>query len=170
MKRHPEEQLLYALFESPAEVEGAMKRLVDAGISIDDISLMLDESTPSPEFAGLERTRTAKGVAAGTLIGGSLGGVVGGLVGLGATMTGIGLIVVGPLLVMAAAGGIMGGLIGHGLPAEEAERLHNAVKAGQAMIAVHTHEPDEVALVRGIFAELHGDEVEVPRPTSAAFV
>lgn len=161
MKRHPNEEIIYALFDDAATVEKTYRELLTAGIDVDDISLLMNEDTHDRDFKALDRTRTGRGATAGTILGGTLGGVVGGLAALGTALSGVGLIVAGPMLALAAAGGLIGGLIGHGMPAEEVERLKNALHEGRAMIAVHVHRPEDKRAARRVFKLEHGEEVEL---------
>ncbi|MCC7383180.1 MAG: hypothetical protein IT384_15180 [Deltaproteobacteria bacterium] len=160
MKRNPDERALYALFDSADEMERAFDDLIAAGISVDDISLLMTEETHDRGFKALEKHRTREGAAAGGAVGVTLGGILGGLTVLGATFTGgIGILVVGPVLALAAAGSVVGGLIGHGIPEEETKRLHDALHQGKAMLAVHTHKPGQIATVEGILGRYHGEDV-----------
>src|SRR5947207_1806350 len=102
MKRHPDEEVIYGLFDSAKTVERAYKRLVDVGIAIEDISLLMSEDTHDRDFPMLEKKKTKEGVVAGGILGGTLGGILGGIASLGAAITGIGLIIVGPMIALAA--------------------------------------------------------------------
>lgn len=160
MKRHPEEQITYGLFDTPTDLEKAYEKLVRAGFLPEDMSLLMSENTHETDFAPLYRTKAAEGVTAGGLLGASLGGILGGLVALGAT-TGVGVLVVGPALAFGAAGGLIGGLMAHELPEDEAQRAHDAIHEGKVMLAVHTHKPSEVDLARRLFEAFHGEQIEL---------
>lgn len=160
MKRHPNEQIIYGLFDGPHDLKVAFERLVAAGIPVEDMSVMMNEETHDEDFKFIERTRTRDGVAAGGIIGGALGGMLGGLAALGTALTGVGLLVVGPAIAFAAAGGLIGGLVGHGVPDAEAKRLHEALHEGQVMLAVHTHKPEQIKIAEEVFARAHGEKLE----------
>lgn len=137
----PSQNIRYALLDTPEEVERAYAELTDAGIVLEDISLLMSETTHAKGFEALARSPGARGLAAGTVIGGTLGGILGGLAVLGSALNGgIGLMVVGPLVAFAAAGGLLGGLIGFGVPADEARQLHRAVQEGKALIVVRARD------------------------------
>jgi uncharacterized membrane protein len=121
----------------------------------------MNEDVHDRDFKALERTRTKEGIAAGSLVGGALGGVLAGVVSLGSAITGIGLVIVGPALAFAAAGGLIGGLMGHGVEEGEAKRLHDELRAGKAMITVHIHDPQKVAVAEAILAANHAEQLEL---------
>jgi hypothetical protein len=169
MKRHPKEEIIYGLFDSPERVERAYQKLIYAGIPIEDISLLMTEDARDRDFKMLTKTKTKEGVAAGSILGGTLGGILGGVASLGSAITGVGLVIVGPMLALAATGGLLGGLIGHGVPREEAERLHQEIHAGKAMIAVHTHDAEHTVYAKAILNNLHAEPVDTASaPTSLA--
>lgn len=159
MKRHPNEQIIYALFENEEALKEAFAGLVKAGIKVDDISVLLTENAHESGFSRLERTKAPEGAMAGGLLGGAIGGVIGGLAAFGA-VTGVGLLVMGPALAFAAAGGLLGGLLGHGVPEEEANWVKEQINSGKAMLAVHVNKPEEMRISRRVLAQHQGDEVE----------
>ena len=147
MKRHPREQIIYALFNDPAEMERTFDELIAAGISIDDVSLLLSADAPHEDFKPLlEKHLTLRGATAGGLFGATLGGMIGGMVAVGAATSPIGVLVLGPAIALATTGGLLGGLAGHAVRSHEAERLHNAVGSGEALMAVHVHTPLDIAV------------------------
>jgi hypothetical protein len=98
-------------------------------------------------------------------MGGTVGGIIGGLAVLGSAVgASVGILVLGPILAAAMAGGLLGGLIGHGVPEEEAKRLHDEIHRGRTMIAVHVHEPREIRIAQHIFESMHGEALEALRP------
>lgn len=162
-KQHPHEVILYGLFDDRSTLEHAFAQLRgQSQIRLDDISLLFSEDVHDRDFAFLDRTRTKEGVLAGGAVGGVLGSIVAGMVSLGALATGVGLLAVGPIVGLAAAGGLVGGLVGHGVPEEVAGRLHAALHAGRVMMAVHTHDPAQIAAVREVFSKFGADELDLP--------
>lgn len=160
MKRHPDEKVVYGVFDKPADLEHAYLLLQTALIPDENISLMMTEDAHDKDFKVLEKTKASQGAAVGTVVGGAIGGLIGGLMVLGSAMTGIGLLVVGPMVALAATGGLLGGLMGHGIPQEEAQRLHNLLHEGKAMIAVHTRDPEELQRAERILSRYHGEEID----------
>lgn len=161
MKRDTRNKIIYELFNTPKDLESAYDALVARGVGIDDISLLMNEDVHDRDFSMLDRTKTKEGLAAGSIVGGTLGGVLGGVVALGSAITGIGLVVVGPALALAAAGGLIGGLIGHGVPKDEAQHLHNELRAGKTMLAVHVRDVDSEARIRKILESTRGETLEI---------
>lgn len=159
----PNQKIIYALFDSPKAVECALQGLDTVGVTLDDISILMTEDTHDEDFAGLELTKTAEGAATGSVVGGFVGSVLGGLVAIGSAMTGgIGLMVMGPAIALAAAGGLVGGLIGHGIPEAEAKRLHDEIAAGKVMFAVHVNTDERVEDVQRILDDSKAEIVQMP--------
>jgi hypothetical protein len=161
MKTQQKEPIIYALFTGPDELQRALKKLVAAGIDLDNISVLMDEGVRDRDFAAVDQHRTKDGIVAGSFMGGAVGGLIGGLLGLATSITGIGLIVVGPMVALAAAGGLIGGLVGHGVPEEEAHHLQRELRDGKAMIAVHAKGASEVQIARGVLKEEQAEELEL---------
>jgi hypothetical protein len=161
MNRQRNERVIYGLFDDPRELEIAFNRLLAVDVPVDDISLLMNEDVHERDFKPLHRTHTREGVAVGSVVGSALGGVLGGLAVLGSAMTGIGVLVVGPMLALGASGGVLGGLIGHGIPEEEAKRLQDAIHAGKAMIAVHANTARSADIATAILKNSHGEPVEL---------
>ena len=154
-----------AIYENFHTANSAIRELVDAGFSRDNISLIANnasgaytaEGTTSVSEAGenvADETGAGAGVGAG--IGAAVGGIGGLLVGLGAlTIPGIGpVLAAGPLAVAvstltgagvgAVAGGVTGGLlgalIGLGIPEDEAEYYAEGVRRGGVLLTVQADE------------------------------
>jgi len=100
--------------------------------------------------------------------GAGFGSVIGALVAL--AVPGLGpALVAGPLIAIfngAAAGGIVGGLIGGtgafkplGLPDDVTERLHERVREGGILIAVHSPEPVALEKALSIFKSESAEEI-----------
>lgn len=159
MKATNSRPIIHGLFDSCAEMEQALRTLVAEGVSIDDISVLMTEDTHDRDFKILDRTRARDGAVLGGLVGGTIGGILGGVTSLGTAITGVGLVIVGPILAIAATGGLIGGFIGHGIPAAEANRLQHEIHEGKAMLAVHPRNPDQAALARRVLASTHGEEL-----------
>lgn len=150
-KRHPNEQMVYAVFQDEAEVRGALEALTKAQIPTDDISVVTKTETFQTRFRAFERPDQA--FTAGGTIGASVGAILGGLASFGAA-TGVGLMVVGPAVALGLAGGLIATLMGFGVPHHEAQRLKQAVEAGGTVVAVHTHDFDSMQTAKETFATL----------------
>lgn len=150
-----------AIYDNFHTANEAVRELVDAGFSRENISLIANNSRGNYSAEGtMTATETGENIAdetgagagVGAGIGAAVGGVGGLLVGLGAlTIPGIGpVLAAGPLAVAlstltgagvgAVAGGVTGGLlgalIGLGIPEEEAEYYAEGVRRGGVLLTV----------------------------------
>jgi hypothetical protein len=143
-------------------------RLRAAGFSNNDISVLVADKEGTRDFAHEHNTKAPEGAAAGAGTGAVLGGALGWLAGIGMlAIPGLGpLIAAGPIMAAlsgAAAGGTIGGLtgalVGMGIPEYEAKRYEGKVKAGNALISVHTDNSDESARAKRVFEEEGAEDI-----------
>jgi hypothetical protein len=150
-------EAVYCLCSSEPQANAILQHLRNAGFS-SEISVLLQERAPTRNIS----------VKEDAFRGAKIGSVVGALLAL--TVPGIGVaLVVGPLLAAlggAAAGGAVGGLAGGsgafkplGLPDEVSRRLQNRISAGDILIAVHSHDPDERKTAARIFKAESAEEI-----------
>lgn len=147
--RERREQIVYAAVASGA-VPSMITRLADAGIESDHLSVVMSKETHAERFKAEDSSD--EGFVAGSVVGGSVGGVLGGLASLAAS-SGIGVVVVGPAVALGLIGGLVGTLVGYGVPEHDAARLQDAVDTGQALVAVHAYDGDEVRRAKTAFAD-----------------
>jgi len=130
-----------------------------AGFSSNAISVLMPDKRTTRDFAHEKQTKAPEGAATGALTGGAVGGVLGWLTGIGAlAIPGLGpFIAAGPIMaalggaaVGGATGGLVGALIGMGIPEYEAKRYESMVKAGRALISVHSDNSDETRRAKEI--------------------
>src|ERR1700743_1012092 len=110
----------FAIFPTRSAAESAVDRLVAAGFSNQDVSVLMSDTDNSREFATEKNTTAPEGTTTGVSVGGVIGGTLGLLAGIGA----LAIPGVGPLI---AAGPIMGALAGLGV----GDRVGGAGRAGQ---------------------------------------
>ncbi len=130
------------VFSDRQALSRAYGKLVDAGFSSNDISVVSQGDAPAPPTSATN-TKTGTGIAAGATAGAVLGGIAG-LASL--AIPGIGpLLAAGPIVAAlggAAAGGAVGALAGSfaglGVPKEDAERYEAAIRRGDTFISVKT--------------------------------
>lgn len=146
------------IVETRAQAESvvdALRRI--AGISVNDISVLLPDVQGTRDFAHEHHTKAPEGAAAGAGAGGVLGGTLGLLAGIGAlAIPGVGpLIAAGPVLAAlsgaaagAAVGGLTGALVGLGIPELEAKAYEGKVRGGNILIAVHTESREQQKAVQ----------------------
>ena len=137
---------VFGIYKTRSQAEQAVDRLMAAGYSNNDISVLLPDNTSSREFAHEKNTKAPEGAATGVATGGVVGGTLGLLAGIGAlAIPGVGpLIAAGPIMgalaglgVGGAVGGLIGALVGMGIPEYEAKRYEGRVKDGGILLSVH---------------------------------
>src|ERR1700678_3489267 len=137
---------VFGIYHNVNQAERVVERLREEGFSNDDISVLLEDSQGSKDFAHHKDTKAPEGTAAGVTTGGVIGGALGGLAGIGALASpGVGpLTAAGPIVaglaglgVGGAVGGLVGALIGMGIPEYEAKRYEGRVKDGGTLLSVH---------------------------------
>lgn len=144
-------------YDLAANVVEQLKR---AGFSNRDISVLMPQAWGSKSLGLDNQTKAPEGAAAGAGTGAILGGVFGWLLGIGAlAIPGLGpFIAAGPIMaalsgvaVGGAIGGLTGALVGLGIPEYEAKRYETSVKAGSALISVHSENSTETERAKKIF-------------------
>ena len=136
------------IFDSKAEAEAAVTRLLNTGFNKDDLSLIVSDNahhTIFPHPVDNQSERTIKGGAAGAVIGGVLGGLIAALTVVGVVVfPGASLMVAGPLVAAfsgagagAAIGGLSGALISAGFAVDVAKKYEEEIRHGKAVIVVH---------------------------------
>ena len=140
---------VFGIYTTTNQAEAAVNQLMSQGFLGDDISVLMEDSNSSRQFAHEKNTKVPEGTATGATAGGVIGGTLGLLAGLGAlAIPGVGpLIAAGPIMgalsgaaVGGATGGLIGGLVGLGIPEYEAKQYEDKVRAGNILISVHTED------------------------------
>jgi hypothetical protein len=159
---------VFCTAKSSNQATQIVERLKAAGFTNSDISVLMPNKAGTKEFAVENETKAPEGAAAGAGTGAAVGGGLGWLAGIGAlAIPGLGpLIAAGPIMAAltgAAVGGTVGGLtgalIGMGIPEYEAKRYEGKVKAGQALISVHSDNSAETARAKEIFEATGGEDI-----------
>ena len=159
---------VFAIYPTSASAESAVDRLVAAGFSEQDVSVLMSDVDATREFAHEKSTKAPEGTAAGVTAGGVLGGVLGLLAGVGAlAIPGVGpLIAAGPIMgalaglgVGGAVGGLVGALVGLGIPEYEAKRYEGRVKDGGVLLSVHCNTSEEVTGAKKILEATGGEDI-----------
>src|SRR4029079_16514635 len=143
--------VVFGLFDTRVELEGAIDMLRTEGFRESDISALLPDAASTKQVAHEKHTKAPAGAMVGAATGGSVGGTLGLLVGLGAlAIPGLGpFIAAGPIMAAlagAGAGGavgtLTGALIGMGIPEYEAKRYESWLHKGGSLLAVHADDGD----------------------------
>jgi hypothetical protein len=159
---------VFGIYPSAASAENAVDRLVAAGFSNSDISVLLPDDESTRAFAHEKNTKAPEGATTGVATGGVVGGTLGLLAGIGAlAIPGVGpLIAAGPIMgalaglgVGGAVGGIVGALIGMGIPEYEAKRFEGAVKDGGTLLSVHCDTSDEISRAKNVLKETGAKDI-----------
>lgn len=158
----------FGIYNSSAEAESAVDRLMASGFSSNDISVLLSDNQSSKEFAHEKNTKAPEGATTGVAAGGAVGGTLGLLAGIGAlAIPGVGpLIAAGPIMgalaglgVGGAVGGLIGALVGMGIPEYEAKRYEGRVKAGGVLLSVHCESSEEVSRAKSMLEATGAQDV-----------
>jgi len=157
---------VFGIYRDTDAAERAVNRIVAAGFSNADVSVLLPDNKSTRDFAHEKNTKAPEGTATGVTAGGVVGGTLGLLAGIGAlAIPGVGpFIAAGPIMGALAGlgmggtvGGLIGALVGMGIPEYEAHRYEGRVKEGGVLLSVHCDTSDEVArakdLLKGSGAE-----------------
>lgn len=159
---------VFGIYKSSMQAEYAVDRLIAAGFSNNDISVLLQDNRSSKEFAHEKNTKAPEGAAAGVTTGGVIGGTLGLLAGIGAlAIPGLGpFIAAGPIMgalaglgVGGAVGGLIGVLVGMGIPEYEAKRYQGRVKEGGVLLSVHCDTSDEVTRAKNLLKETGAEDI-----------
>jgi Protein of unknown function (DUF3341) len=168
---------VFGIYKSSAQAERAVDRIVVAGFSNNDISVLLPDSHSSKEFAHEKNTKAPEGTTTGVTTGGALGGALGLLAGIGAlAIPGVGpFIAAGPIMAAlaglgagAAVGGLIGALVGMGIPEYEAKRYEARVKDGGVLLSVHCDTSDEISRAKDLLKETGAEDIASAGEKSAS--
>jgi hypothetical protein len=159
---------VFGIYKSTMQAELAVDRIITAGFSNNDISVLLPDSRSSKEFAHEKNTKAPEGTTTGATTGGVIGGTLGLLAGIGAlAIPGVGpFIAAGPIMgalaglgAGAAAGGIIGALVGMGIPEYEAKRYEGRVKSGGVLLSVHCDTSDEISRAKDLLKATGAEDI-----------
>src|SRR5580704_2986738 len=159
---------VFGIYRSDAQAEQAVDRLRSAGFSNDDISVLLEDSRSTREFAHEKNTKAPEGTTTGATTGGVIGGTLGLLAGIGAlAIPGVGpLIAAGPIMAALAGigvggtvGGLVGALVGMGIPEYEAKRYEGRVKDGGVLLSAHCDTSEEISRAKKILEQSGAQDI-----------
>ena len=159
---------VFGIYKSSAQAERAVDRILAAGFSNNDISVLLPDTQSSKEFAHEKNTKAPEGTVTGVTTGGIVGGTLGLLAGIGTlAIPGLGpFIAAGPIMaslaglgVGGAVGGLIGALVGMGIPEYEAKRYEGRVKTGGVLLSVHCDSSDEISRAKDLLKETGAEDI-----------
>ena len=167
---------LFGIVKTHAQAEQIVAGLQGAGFPASEISVLLPDNQGKHDIGHVKATKAPEGATTGAATGGVAGGVLGLLAGIGAlAIPGVGpFIAAGPIMaalsgaaIGATTGGVVGGLIGMGIPEIEAKRYEDKLKAGNYLIAVHTHNGDEKDRAKAIFEQAGAEDISTSSMSKA---
>jgi len=159
---------VFGIYKNSSLAENAVDRILAAGFSNNDISVLLPDSQSSKEFAHEKNTKAPEGTTTGVTTGGVVGGALGLLAGIGAlAIPGVGpLIAAGPIMgalagvgVGGAVGGLIGALVGMGIPEYEAKRYEGRVKEGGVLLSVHCDTSEEISRAKDLLKDTGAEDI-----------
>src|ERR1700688_3105445 len=159
---------VFGIYKNSMAAERSVDRLLEAGFSNNDISVLLPDSQSSKEFAHEKNTKMPEGTATGATAGGAIGGTLGLLAGIGSlAIPGVGpFIAAGPIMgalaglgVGGAVGGMVGALVGMGIPEYEAKRYEGRVKDGGVLLSVHCNGSHDVARAKDLLKQSGAQDI-----------
>ena len=169
---------VFGIYHTRNQAELIVDRLLASGFSHADISVLLQDSASSEDFAHDKNTKAPEGTTTGVATGGAIGGTLGLLAGIGAlVIPGLGaLVAAGPIMaalaglgVGGAVGGLIGALIGMGIPEDEAQRYEGRIKAGGVLLSVHCATSAEIARARDLLKRNGAEDVLLAGEASADY-
>ena len=159
---------VFGIYPSSSAAEQAVDRIMAAGFTNNDISVLLPDQQSSKEFAHEKNTKAPEGTTTGVATGGAIGTTLGLLAGIGAlAIPGVGpFIAAGPIMgalaglgVGGAVGGLIGALVGMGIPEYEAKRYEGRIKDGGVLLSVHCDSSEEVSRAKDLLQQTGAEDI-----------
>jgi hypothetical protein len=173
MKTDAEKRSVHVgVFRDIASADGAVQRLVDAGIPKKLITVVCPTCTAEKYQEYKQQDRSGAHAASGAAKGGAIGAVLGGLAAAAgvAASGGAALLVAGPLLAGSGGGALFGGFVGamltRGMEREVADFYDQALEKGQVLVAVERSEDvgdDRLALADRVFVDAGAEQVTLKK-------
>lgn len=169
---------VFGIYTTTSLAEAAVDHLMSQGFSGDAISVLMEDSKSSRQFAHEKSTKVPEGTTAGATAGGVIGGTLGLLAGLGAlAIPGVGpLIATGPIMGALAGigaggtvGGLIGALIGLGIPEYEAKRYEGRIKDGGVLLSVHCDTSHEIDRAKEALKRSGAQDISSASESSAQY-
>jgi Protein of unknown function (DUF3341) len=159
---------VFGIYKNSIAAEHAVDRLLSAGFSNNDISVLLPDNQSSKEFAHEKNTKVPEGTTTGVTAGGVIGGTLGLLAGIGSlAIPGVGpFIAAGPIMgalaglgVGGTVGGVIGALVGLGMPEYEAKRYEGRVKDGGVLLSVHCNASHDISRAKELLKATGAEDI-----------
>src|ERR1700674_1401562 len=159
---------VFGIYQNEKQAERTVVDLLGAGLSNDDISVLLPNNQGTKDFAHDKSTKAPEGATTGVTAGGVIGGTLGLLAGIGVlAIPGVGpLIAAGPIMaalaglgVGGAVGGLIGALVGMGIPEYEAKRYEGRIKEGGILLSVHCDTAGEITRAKELLKQTGAQDI-----------
>jgi hypothetical protein len=161
------------VFSTLGAAHAAVDRLLAAGFSREQITVICSDETKERQFREFEHQQpagahTPAAAAAGSAAGATIGGLAAGAAGLAAGVAtgGLPLVAVGAgLLTGGVLGGFLGAMMTRGVEKEAANFYDQAVTAGKLLVTVEAHgdhSAAELARAERILAEAGAEPLPLP--------
>jgi hypothetical protein len=163
-----ESAAVFGIFAMRTSAEAAIDRLTAAGVSSQDLSVLISDQEESKEFASETNTKALEGATTGVEVGGIVGGTLGLLAGMSAlAMPGVApLIAAGPMMASLAGlgvggtvGGLVGALVSLGIPEYEAKLYDGRVKDGDVLLSVSCVSDEEISRARDLLTAAGAEDI-----------
>jgi len=172
MKTKPtlEKSVRAGSFSSLAGADQAVHRLLAAGLTADQITVVCSDEAKESHFRQFEHQEPAGAAAPGAVAAGtSIGAVVGGLtaIAVGAASGVVPLVIAGAtgLAAGSATGGFLGAMLTRGGEKELSNYYDQEIRKGKILVAAEVHGPDapaKLAQAERIIAAAGADPVPLP--------
>jgi hypothetical protein len=159
---------VFGIYKTVPLAESAVDRIMAAGFTSNDISVLLPDNQSTKDFAHEKNTKAPEGTTTGVATGGVIGGALGLLAGIGAlAIPGVGpFIAAGPIMgalaglgAGGAVGGFLGAMVGMGMPEYEAKRYEGRVKEGGILLSVHCNSSEEVSRAKDLLKSTGAEDI-----------
>ncbi|MEX0716459.1 MAG: hypothetical protein WD066_07730 [Planctomycetaceae bacterium] len=158
-RSEPQRPVRAGVFAEVAHAEVAVRNLLQAGFTRDEITVVSSDETKERHFREFEHQEPAGTFTPATAaVGGGIGALLGGVTAVIGLSTGVGAPLVAAGAFFAAAGGgvagtLIGALMSRGVEKEVADYYDQAVTQGNLLVAVEHHDPEKLATAERILAE-----------------
>jgi hypothetical protein len=168
---------VFGIYKTVPLAESAVDRIMAAGFTSNDISVLMPDNQSTKDFAHEKNTKAPEGTTTGAATGGVIGGTLGLLAGIGAlAIPGVGpFIAAGPIMgalaglgAGGAVGGLIGALVGMGIPEYEAKRYEGRVKDGGVLLSVHCNTSEEISRSKEILKATGAEDIASAGEKSAS--
>lgn len=167
-------KMVTAAFRNHADAQSAYNALVRRGYTDAEINVLMSDRTRATYFTPTKEgqipasTMATEGMGVGGAVGTAIGATLAAIAAVGSTLVipGLNLVIAGPIAAAlagggagAVTGGLIGALVGYGIPEENANAYHEALKEGGVIIGVVPRSSKEANDIQQEFTDLHGDSV-----------